>query len=89
MGGSVRRQQSVQVFRGRFRIAQMELHRLAFLHHVADGDGSGGAVGPEQIPNKKIPSLEPVSMFVDHDTDMERPMGAASVFFRQRFEDRL
>ncbi len=67
----------------------MELHRLTFLHDIADRDGARGAVGSEQIPNKKISPVEPIPMFIDHDTEMERLMCAASVFLRQRFEDGL
>src|SRR6185437_6187633 len=67
----------------------MELHHLAFLHHIADCDGACGAVGPEQIPNEKISALEPIPMFVDDDPEMERPMSATLVFPRQRFEEGL
>jgi hypothetical protein len=67
----------------------MELHRLAFLHHIADRDGARGAVSPEQIPNEKISALEPIPMFIDGDTEMERPMSATLIFLRQGSEEGL
>ncbi len=67
----------------------MELHRLAFLHHIADRDGTRGTVGSEQIPNEKISALEPVPMFINGDAEMKRSMGAASIFLSQRLENGL
>jgi hypothetical protein len=67
----------------------MELHRLTFLHDIADRNGACGTVGTQQVPNKKIAALEPTPMFIDHNTKMERPMSATSVFLRQRFKDSL
>ena len=57
-------------------VAQVELHRLAFLHHIADRDGTRGAVGPEQIANEKISALKPIPMFVDSPLAID----ATSVF---------
>jgi hypothetical protein len=87
MFGSVGCQQRVQIVCGWFRVTQMELHRLAFLHHIADCDGARSAVGSQKIPNEKISALKPVTMFVDDDTEMECPVRALSVFVRQRFKD--
>jgi hypothetical protein len=89
MRGSVCGQEHIQIFTGRFRITHMELYGLALLHDLTDRNRAGRLVGPQQIPNQKIASLEPVAVLIDDNPKVERPMGSASVFLPQRFEDGL
>jgi hypothetical protein len=63
-------QQQIQVLAGRFGVPKLELYGLPLLHDVADCHRSGGLIGPDKIPDKKISPLEPIPMFVDDDADM-------------------
>lgn len=89
MRGSVGRQQGVQILAGRLRIAKVKLHGLPFLHDVANGDCSGRLIGADQVPDEKIPPLEPITMFIDGNAEMQGPMGMTPVLFRQGFKHRL
>ena len=75
MARVIRLEQRVELVAGGRGIAQLELHGLALLHHLADRHGTCGPVRTEQIADEKIPALEPVSLFIDDDAEMQRAIG--------------
>src|SRR2546427_9252467 len=51
-------QRELEILARRIRVAELELDGLADAHGVADGDGAGGLVRPDQIAHQEIPALE-------------------------------
>ena len=64
----------------------MKLDGLSLLNDIADGYRSCLLVRPDEIADKKIASLELTPMFVDHDADMQGPVGLSALGRRKRFE---
>jgi len=86
---SIRSQEKVQVVACRLRIAEVELHGLAFLNDVSDRDGSGLLIRSDEVPNKEVASLEMTLMLIDHDSQVQRAVGIAALGSSQRLEDVL
>ena len=86
---SIRSQEKVQVVACRLRIAEVELHGLAFLNDVSDRDGSGLLIRSDEVPNKEVASLEMTPMLIDHDSQVQRAVGIAALGSSQRLEDVL
>ena len=64
---SIRSQEKVQVVACRLRIAEVELHGLAFLNDVSDGDGSDLLIRSDKITNEKVAPLEMTLVLIDDD----------------------
>ena len=62
---SIRSQEKVQVVAGRFCIAEMELHGLAFLNDVSDSDGPGLLIRSDEITNEEVAPLEVTLVLID------------------------
>lgn len=87
--GSIRGQEKVQVVTCRLRIAEVELHGLAFLNDVSDRDGPSLLIRSDEVPNEKVAALEMTPVLIDHDAQVQRPMGIAPLGSSQGFEDVL
>ena len=86
---SLRSQAKVQVVACRLCIAKVELHGLAFLNYVSDRDGSGLLIRSNEVPNEEVAPFEMTPMLIDHDAQMQRAVGIASLGSPQGFEDVL
>jgi hypothetical protein len=64
------RKEDLQVFTGRFAVAEMKLYRLAFFHNVTDRNGSGLLIRAHEVSHKKVSALEPVSVLINDDAEM-------------------
>ena len=64
---SIRSQEKVQVVAGRFGIAEMELHGLAFLNDISDGDSPGLLIRSDEVTNEEVATLEMTLMLIDDD----------------------
>ena len=64
----IRSQAKVQVVACGLRIAEVELHGLAFLNDVANRDGSGLLIRSDEVPNEEVASLEMTPVLIDHDS---------------------
>lgn len=82
-------QAKVQVVTCRLCIAQVELHGLAFLNYISDRDGSGLLIRSNEVPNEEVSPLEMTPMLIDHNAQMQRAVGIASLGSPQGFEDVL
>ena len=87
--GSIPGQEKVQVVARRLRIAEVELHGLAFPNDVSDRDGPGLLIRSDEVPNEEVAPLEMTPVLIDHDSKVQRVMGIAAVGSSQRFEDVL
>jgi hypothetical protein len=86
---SIRSQEKVQVVARRLRVAEVELHGLAFLNDVSDRNGSGLLIRSDEVPNEEVASLEMTPMLIDHDSQVQRAVGIAALGSSQRLEDVL
>jgi hypothetical protein len=86
---SIRSQEKVQVVARRLRVAEVELHGLAFLNDVSDRDSPGLLIRSDEIPNEEVAPLEMTPVLIDHDTQVQRAVGIAAVDSFQGFEDVL
>ena len=86
---SIRSQEKVQVVARRLRVAEVELHGLAFLNDVSNRDSPGLLIRSDEVPNEEIAPLEMTPVLIDHDTQVQRAVGIAAVVSFQRFEDIL
>lgn len=64
---SIRSQEKVQVIAGRFCIAEMELHSLAFLNDISDGDSPGLLIRSDEVPNEEVATIEVTLVLIDDD----------------------
>ena len=64
---AIRSQEKMQVVAGRFGIAEMELHGLAFLNHVSDCDGPGLLIRSNKVTNEEVAPLEMTLVLIDDD----------------------
>ena len=64
---SIRSQEKVQVVAGRFCIAEMKLHGLAFLNDISDSDSPGLLICSDEVTNKEVASLEVALVLIDDD----------------------
>jgi hypothetical protein len=67
----------------------VELHGLAFLHDIADRDGSSLLIRSYEVPNQEVAPLEMTAMLIDHDSQMQRAVRIATLGSPQRFKDVL
>lgn len=67
---AIRSQEKVQVVAGRFGIAEMELHGLAFLNDVSDGDSPGLLIRSNEVTNEEVAPLEMTLVLIDDDAKM-------------------
>ena len=65
------------------------MHGLAFLNDVSNRDGSGLLIRSDEVPNEEVASLEMTSMLIDHDSQVQRAVGIATLDSSQRLEDFL
>jgi hypothetical protein len=70
MFGTIRREKHVQVVAGRFGVTKLELHGLAFLHEISDGNRPRFLVRSHEIAHQKIAPFEPAAMLVDGDANV-------------------
>ena len=66
----IRSQAEVQVVTCRLRVAKMKLHRLTFLDHVSDRNGSGLLIRSYEIPNEEVALFEMTPMLINHYAQM-------------------
>ena len=66
-------QQLLEFLTRRFSISNVKLDGLPFLYDVRDGHASRIAICSHQPSNQKIASTELATIFVDRDTNLERP----------------
>ena len=86
---SIRSQEKVQVVACRLRVAEVELHGLAFLNDVSDRDGPGLLIRSDEVPNEEVAPLEMTPVLIDHDAQVQRAVGIAALGSSQGFEDVL
>lgn len=86
---SIRSQKKMQVVTRRLRIAKVELHGLAFLNHVSDRNGPGLLIRSNEVPNEEVAPLEMTPVLIDHNTQMQRAVGIASLGSPHGFKDVL
>ena len=86
---SIRSQEKVQVLARRLRVAEVELHGLAFLNDVSDRDGSGLLIRSDEVPNEEVAPLEMTPVLINHDAQVQRAVGIAALSSSQGFEDVL
>ena len=72
MGGSIRGKEQMEILAGGLGVAQLELNSLPLLNHVSHRHRAGRLIRPHQVPDKKIPPFEPVTMFVHDNPQMQR-----------------
>jgi len=64
---SIRSQKNVQIVACRLRIAQVELHGLAFLDDIPNRNSSGLLIRSNKVPNEEVSPLEMTPVLIDHD----------------------
>jgi Glu-tRNA(Gln) amidotransferase subunit E-like FAD-binding protein len=67
----------------------VELHGLAFLHDIANRNGSGLLIRSDEVPNQEITPLEMTAVLIDHDAQMQRAVRIAALGSSQRIKDVL
>src|SRR5262249_9033673 len=73
----------------RFAVPKMKLQRLTLLDSLSDRNGAELLIGPDQVPNKKISTLEPVAVLVNCDADVQRTIRISPLRAFQRLKDIL
>jgi hypothetical protein len=68
--GAIRGEKHLQVVAGGLGITKLKLNRLAFLHHISDGNSSPLLVRSYEVAHKKIATLEAASMLIDRDANV-------------------
>src|SRR5437773_528017 len=86
---SIHGQEKVQVVARRLRVAEVELHGLAFLNDVSDRNGPGLLIRSDEVPNEEIAALEMTPVLIDHDAQVQRAVSIAALGSSQRLEDVL
>ncbi len=70
MSLSVGGHQKTQIVTGGRRVSNVELNGLSFLHDLADGEASGGAIRADQVSDEKVTPFEAIAMFIDDDAQV-------------------
>jgi hypothetical protein len=82
VSGPIGCQKQVQVFARRQGITEVKLDRLPLLHDIPDGHRTCRLIGADQVTDEKVTALKSVPVFIDHDTDVQCPVGPLTGFPR-------
>ncbi len=70
MSQSVGGHQKTQIFTGGRRVSNVELNGLSYLHDLADGEASGGAIRADQVSDEKVTPFKSIAMFINDNAEV-------------------
>ena len=84
-----RRKQSMKIFIGGLRVADLKLNRLPFLDDITDDDGARLLVRSDEVADEEIPAGKLCPLFIHCNADMQGSLRQRALIGAELSEDRL